>query len=401
MRSPARAMAAVMLLLLGATANNACSAGSRPSGATGSGGGATAASGGGSDSVGTLSGGQGGGPEFDAGQGTGSGGFSADAGCTGVSSTAMSQIQPADIILAVDTSGSMKQEKEWVKQNLPTFASLIANSGIDVHVIFIASADECVPAPLGTGACPGDEKLPGYRHVPQSVDSNNVLDLFISTYPQWKSSLRPEASKTFAVVSDDNSDLSAANFTSQILALDPPTFQGFKLDAIISFVDPVACSAACAASFCTNCGKCCPLCIPISAAEGKVYKELVQQTGGVIGDLCDQNFGPVFTDMATAVVQGKKLSCTYPIPPVPNGGTIDPTKVNVAYTPGGGGMPQQILNVPGGAPDCGPMGGWYYDNPQNPMSVIMCPATCMALQADPNGKVDVVFGCSTIEVPPK
>jgi len=393
MGSATRVMVGAVLLVLGGAIANACSAAGNAVTGSGGAGGAGASGHGGS----TLSG-HGGSFDFEDGGTSSATGLQPDAGCTGVSSTATAQIQPVDIILAVDTSGSMKEEKAWTEQSLPTFATLIANSGIDVHVIFIADAGECVPAPLGSGACPGDEKLPAYRHVAQGVDSNNALDLFIATYPQWKSSLRADAAKIFAVVSDDNSDLNAANFTAAVLALDPPTFQGFKFDAIVSFVDPITCTATCAASFCTACGKCCPFCIPISAAEGKVYKDLVTQTGGVIGDLCDQNFGPVFTDMATAVVKDKKLSCSYPIPPVPGGGKVDPTLVNVSYTPGGG-APQQIFNVPGGAADCGPSGGWYYDDPQSPMTVIMCPSTCTTLQADQNGQVDVVFGCQTQQVP--
>jgi hypothetical protein len=105
--------------------------------------------------------------------------------------------------------------------------------------------------------------------------------------------------------------------------------------------------------------------------------------------------------MAQGVVQSSKLACNYPIPMVPGGGTIDPNKVNVEYTPGGAGKPIPILNVPKGLADCGPTGGWYYDDPLKPTQIIMCPATCMTLQADPTGKVDVLFGCTTQMVPPK
>ena len=50
--------------------------------------------------------------------------------------------------------------------------------------------------------------------------------------------------KTIAIVTDDNSDISAATFTAQLLALDPPTFDGFKFDAIASKVDPDSTSAS-------------------------------------------------------------------------------------------------------------------------------------------------------------
>jgi len=324
--------------------------------------------------------------------------------CAAVSSEAQAALQPADIILAVDTSGSMDEESAQVQQNLNTFASLIANSGIDVHVVLIADSTVCIPAPLGSGSCGGaDEKLPNYRHVVQTVSSSDSLQQIIATYPQWKGSLRVGATKTLAVVSDDDSGMSASDFTAQLLALDPPTFQGFKFDAIVSFESSSVCAGCflnCAA--CTH--ACCNkglLCQPISADEGKVYKQLVQQTGGVIGDLCIQNFGPVFQDMATAVVSNSQISCDYPIPMVPDGGVIDPTKVNVTYTPAGSTMGTSILNVPGGLGGCGQTGGWYYDDPQSPAKISMCPSTCSALQAAAGGKVDVLFGCDIQIKPPE
>jgi len=262
--------------------------------------------------------------------------------------------------------------------------------------VLIADGSVCIPAPLGSGNCASDEQLPAYRHVLVGVSSNDALEKILSTYPQYSASLRPQATKTFLVVSDDESNLSAAQFTSQIVALDP-TFQGFKFDAIVSFEDPVTCETACLVSGCTACGKCCPFCFPISAAEGTVYEQLVQQTGGTSGDLCDQDFDAVFQDMATQIVMTTPVACDFDIPPPPNMMAIDPTKVNVVYTPGGMGNPQTIPNVADQAA-CGALGGWYYDDPVNPTKVLLCPATCTVISGDPTAQVDVEFGCETIHM---
>lgn len=361
-------------------------------------GGATTSSGGSS--------GMGGGFDFDAGNPTSSGTLDPDASCAAVSATAEAQLQPADIVIAVDTSGSMDEEAAQVQKNLNDFASIITASGVDAHVILIADTSVCIPAPLGTGNCGGgDEKLPNFRHVLQGVASTDALSLIVSTYPQWKSSLRPNASKTLAVVSDDNSAISAADFTNQLLALDPPTFQGFKFDAIVAFEMPGPLECIGFGSCPQGVSQCCGLldgiaCGPYTAEEGTIYKALVQQTGGVLGDLCIQDFGPVFKDMATGVIKDSKLGCDYLIPPVPEGQMFDPSKVNVVYTPGSGGMAEPILNVPGGAPDCTNKGGWYYDDPANPKHILMCPDTCNVLQSDAMGKVDLQFGCATQTVPP-
>ena len=378
----------------GATATSTSTTGSGGVSTTGSGGGTGATSSGSQTTTGAGGGGVDGGT-------TGAGGGE-DAACAATSSEASAQPQPADIIIAVDTSGSMDAESAQVQQNLNAFATIITNAGIDVHVVMIADASVCIPAPLGSGACGGnDQSLPAYRHVVQGVASNDALEKILSTYPQWQPSLRANASKTFLVVSDDDSSMSAQTFTNALLALDPPTFQGFKFDAVVSATSPDSCIFGGCFFNCASCNNpCCDqatFCSPLSAAEGTVYKELVQQTGGVGGDLCAQDFGPVFQSMATAIVSNTPISCEYDIPAIPDGGMIDPTKVNVAYTPGGG-MPQTIGNVPSAA-DCTPQnGGWYYDDPQSPTKVILCPSTCTAVQSSPNGKVEVLFGCATIHI---
>lgn len=329
---------------------------------------------------------------------TGVGGNGTGGACASVSSEAESVVQPADIIIAVDTSGSMDEESAEVQANLNNFVAIITAANIDVHVVLIADSSVCIAAPLGSGMCNGaDENLPGYQHVNQGVASSNALQLILDTYPQWMGSLRPNASKTIAVVSDDDSDLSAAAFMSQLVTLDA-SFQGFKFDAIVSSQDPDACMITCITTGVA--GVCCPGCVALSAAEGTVYKQLVQQTSGVIGDLCEQDFDPVFNDMATAVVTNSGISCEYPIPPNPDGSAFDPTKVNVEYTSGGGNS-QTIGNVPSAATCTSQVGGWYYDDPQNPTKITLCPSTCNAVQGDQSGRVDVLFGCDTIPAIPE
>jgi hypothetical protein len=399
-----RALACALGFALSFAAVNACSPSSGDAGedgtsqGPGSGNGASGQGGSGNGSSASQASGNGGGISIGSGAAGGSSGVGG--ACAAVSSEAKPGIQPADIIIAVDTSGSMDEESGEVQDNLNQFASIITNSGIDVHVVLIADGSVCIPAPLGSGSCPADEALPAYRHVQQTVNSTDGLQVILSTYPQWSASLRPGATRTVAIVSDDNSDMSANDFVSQLVALDP-SFQGFKFDAIVASSDPFDCFAGCLSSCATCLNPCCnkaAFCIPLSAAKGSVYHSLVTQTMGVLGDLCAQDFDPVFQSMATGVITGSQVSCALDIPP-PDGGMLDPGKVNVKYTPGGG-NPSSILNVPGGAAACTAQGGWYYDDPQNPTQIVLCPATCTVVQADPEAKIDVLFGCETEVVPP-
>lgn len=333
-------------------------------------------------------------------------------GCAEQVSEAVEGLLPADIIVAVDNSGSMEEEALEVQASMNDFAAIITGSNIDAHIVMISAdsshdAGICVPAPLGSGSCPDDDNLPIYRHLPQVVQSTDSLELILSTYDHWKDSLRPGASRTIAVISDDNSALDAASFTQQLLALDA-SFQGFKFDAIVApyEVGPFVC-LNCPAP-CDSCDPCCganadpfPACIDLPAEEGTVYKLLVSQTGGVLGDLCVQNFQPVFQDMATAVVGSAQIACVYDIPDPGGGQEIDEDLVNVEFTPGQGAAEELIYHVPGGKADCGSNGGWYYDDPADPQQIIFCDATCAAVQASTDGKVTVTYGCETVIAPPE
>ena len=93
-------------------------------------------------------------------------------------------------------------------------------------------------------------------------------------------------------------------------------------------------------------------------------------------------------------IRAQVLACEYVIPD-PGSGDFDPTKVNVKYTPGGTGTPEDIPQAEN-AGDCGNDPGWYYDNPAAPTKIFFCPATCETIQADGAAKVDFVFGCPTI-----
>jgi hypothetical protein len=347
----------------------------------GSGNGPGSGGSGGQGATGPGPGGSGSGPAT-----TGSGGDGGIDECAKASSAAESVARPADIVIAVDTSGSMDAEADWTQDNLPGFVATLAASGIDAHVVLIASGDMCVPPPLGSGSCgcpAGDESLPAYRHVCQGVGSTDALQVILDSYPQWQASLRPDATKTFAVVSDDNSDLSASSFAAQLVALDA-TLTGFKFDAIAASAPP------------WQPGNC----FLLSAAQGAEYQALVTQTGGVFGDLCDQSFDPVFQDMATAVIDGSQIACEYLIPDPGNGEAIDYDKVNVQYSPGQGEPFETIYFVPGGAPDCGPQGGWYYDDAASPTKILLCPASCDHVQQGQDGEVEVIFGCETEIGPP-
>ncbi len=413
-------------LALAATVALACSAtsgGSRPSGTCGAGG--SAASGAGGGTGGTGGSGATGGASGNGAGGTtiatmdGGGNLDPDAACEAVAQQAEERFQPADIVWAIDTSGSMIDEALAVQQNINSFSQQIVASGIDVHVVMLASyaffflPGICVPAPLGSGLCPpqgSDTNLPRFFHHPSVfVDSVDAAVVLVSKFPDYRHMLRPGALKHLVVVTDDDSrasdtdggstgnpgvyDNDPQRFIDDYTALDPMLRDSatggpaWKMNAVYAF------------SQCAN-----------AARVGTVWKTIVDQTGGVHGDICScppgggaacqQTFQNVFNELATKIFEGAvPLDCEWGIPQPPMGQLFNPSRVNVEFTNEEQGTRQTIYAVANEAA-CDPaLGGWYYDDPANPSRVIACPTTCTQITAVAKGRIDIAFGCETIVIP--
>ncbi len=409
--------AAVIGTLLGLSCSASPGGDDRPGG-TGAGtgtGGAGAGTGTGGGTVGT--GGTGGNIQLDS--GTGGTTDPGDAACQKFSQEAKQLFEPADIVWAVDTSGSMLEEAAAVQTNINAFSQQIVATGIDVHVVMLAGYQFlilpgiCVPGPLGSGQCPPagtDTKLPNFFHHPSAfIDSVDAAKQLVQLFPAYKFMLRPGALKYLVVVTDDDSRTGTGSggtgdpgpydnnpdlFIKDYTALDPMLADSagkpnWKLSAVYSFTQ------------CAN-----------AAAVGQVWKDIVTKTGGVHGDICQcppgqaapcaQTFQKVFNELATKIIQGAQpLTCEWVIPPPPQGQTLDPNKVNVEFINQDNGTKETLFHVDD-ASKCDPLlGGWYYDNNAAPKAVKACPASCSKITPVVKGRIDVVFGCATQNLPPR
>jgi len=355
------------------------------------------------------------------GQGMGGSGQGGGEVCTGVSSEAEVTALPVDIIWVVDNSNSMQPAIAEVKNGINAFANLISASNLDYKVILLSHRGTsdlsiCVPPPLSGDTACGN----GPRFFQSSVDilSTQPLEQFLGTLGQttgyqpgdprggepWADELRPDATKTIVIVTDDNSRLSATQFTSfaggqnpfNSLTLPPgildPSwnglFDGFLFSGIYGWGNANDPSVICEYPDMTS---------PPSA--GPTYTTLVSQTGGVRAQICDgaSAWGPFFDAVAQAVIETSAIACELDIPPPPQGEVLDFTKVNVQLVSG---PDETIIPNVGDQAGCGNGEGWYYDNPSAPTQVILCPTSCATAQelAGPNqpGSVQVLFGCATI-----
>jgi hypothetical protein len=271
-----------------------------------------------------------------------------------------------DIIWFIDTSGSMSQETAWVQQNLNDFAQFIGGKQLDYHVILVGASSICVAPPLGGASCSDG---PRYRHVKQTVGSTDGLTKLISTYPQWQSFLRADASKNFIAVTDDNSSKPASWFQAELAKLTNPGFPGgFVFHSIVAY-GPLPTKGC-----------------DTGARIGQVYLDLTAATKGSQFQICLKDWKPIFSQLAQSVAATAKPPCSYAIPAPPAGQEINPTQVQLTYEVGG---TKQTLPQAANAAACG--AGFYYDDPAKPTTVTLCPDTCKALSG---GKVVVEFGCS-------
>ena len=362
----------------------------------------------------------------------GSGGQSVidpDAACAATSEKAAIQVLPVDIIWMVDNSSSMAPAVQAITDGLNAFAQIVDGKQLDYKVIMLSVRGKgvvqiggspryavCIPPPLA-----GDDQCGnGARFFHSSIDikSTQPLEQLLGTLAQtdgykagqtrggepWISELRANATKTIVIATDDNSRLSATQFetfaggTNPFTAsltlppglLDPSwngLFNGYIFSALYGWGDSADPSVSCGYPNGT-----------FPPSPGPTYTVLVGKTGGVRAKICDgaAAWQPFFQAVAQSVVKAAKLSCTLDVP-APSMGTVEPDKVNVALHTMSGDTYLPRVN---GAAQCAGAAAWYYDDPQAPKKVILCPAGCDQAQqevgVDKDGSIQVFFGCATI-----
>jgi hypothetical protein len=353
-----------------------------------------------------------------------------DAACTAAAVSATLERLPVDIIWVVDNSASMAPAIDQVIAGLNGFAALVGTRGLDYRVVLLSIRNVtrritvagaaryalCIPQPLaGNDQCGNGER---FFHSSVDIRSTQPLEQFLGTLGQtrgytaadprggeaWRPFLRPEATKSIVVVTDDQSRLSpddfdrfaggtnpnSGSFSLPAGLLDPAwmgLFDRYTFSAIYGWGSATDPGARCTYPDATQ---------PPSA--GAAYTTLVARTGGVRARICDgaAAWGPFFASIATAVVRASRVSCDLAIPPPPAGQVLDPRRINVSIA--GAATTTRLGNVRGRAA-CGATGGWYYDNEAAPTRVFLCPASCERAQSELQmgaASVQVQFGCQTI-----
>jgi hypothetical protein len=120
----------------------------------------------------------------------------------------------------------------------------------------------------------------------------------------------------------------------------------------------------------------------------------IAQAGGTTSSF-DATGGAAAFIAALEAIRGTALNCEFQIPE-PDGGTVNPDEVNVEFFPSEGGS-QKLYKV-ADASACVPW-GWYYDDPANPTTIILCDESCDQAKLDNNGRIEVLLGCQSLPPP--
>lgn len=381
---------------------------------------------------GSAANGSGGGSGFnendDNGQGSTSG---IDNQCTGVNTAADANV---DIIFIIDGSGSMQDEIDQVRTNInDSFLTIIGASNLGWNLIMIGartgevtnlnSLEICVNSPPAGPNCA--DNPPQFRHVHCEVQSTDPLTSTAFTYagdpPSWYANdpnnrfmslcgkttlpipipgwpdafgmswdqkkwgeyLRPQATKVFVVVTDDNSEVSAQEFDDWALNVaQPPGIFGSTQDRKYIFNSIVGAETNDSSATCSG-----------AENNGKVYQQLSSMTGGLVASICAFDWSEMFNSIATDIVT--TLGCEYPVPAPPNGETLDPNQVNVLYTPSGSETELIARDTTAGCEEGAD--GWQWNATED--TILLCGTTCERIKNDPEGDVEIKFGCKTTDVP--
>ena len=307
--------------------------------------------------------------------------------CGEITGQAQAARRPVDIVWIIDSSPSMRNEIAIIQDKLNAFTARIAESGLDYRVGLVGAEQDlqtpgrdyfgiCIPPPLsGAPGCP-DTDSEIYRHVREPVHSANGLDILLGAVGQLQGFLRPDARLHVVMVSDDDhrQNVTLADLTGAGLGMD------LVFHSIVTLIDYVdGCGVFDPDEIC-SCGD----------ERGRRYIALSEGTGGLVLDLCEADWDPLFGALNAQVEMGAGIPCAFDIPEV-RGAVIDPDRINVDFVaPDGTRTP--LFNTD----DCQTHPeGWQFDDPDHPTRVLLCPEAC----GDIEGEVHIEFGCEIRKLP--
>ena len=324
-------------------------------------------------------------------------GFDPDATCA--ETIVEAELTPLDMYIMTDKSGSMSGTR-WsnVVTAIKAFVDDGASTGIGVGIQYFP----VLPPPYNTGGCTNDAWCGSYGPCPDgfcracstthySTPAVGIGDL-PGVAPQIKASL--DATTPFGGTPTGPALTGAIEYARSWATSHP----GHTVAVVLATDgDPYSCSpvsipevSAIAAAgvngtpsvmtFVIGVGTSIANMNAIASAGGSGQAYFVDTGGNVT-----QQFVAALND-----IREKTLGCEFLMPKT-DAGLIDPSKVKMTFTPGGGGVARDIPRVNDATQCAGE--GWYYDDNANPTKLMLCPDLCTTVQADQTGTIEISLGC--------
>lgn len=332
----------------------------------------------------TGSGGMGG--ALNIGGNIGAGGLDPDASCAATSAAA--ELIPLDIVILLDRSGSMGPESSpssnWsgATNALMNFVNDPASAGISVGIVYFPAADlmgldSCDKTLYQTLGVPIGELPMNAPALIQSMTDESPLGPDTPMYGALEGALGAATAyqdanlnhKVIMVFASDGYPGGCPSNQNTITAIASLAEHALNYNGVQTYVIALAGTSV------TNLNQ-------IAAAGGTNAAYDVTTN---INDFSQK----------MAEIRASAVACEFAIPDPPPGQMLDFGLVGVKFTPGTG--PADEIPKADNAMDCGTSQGWYYDiDPSTggtPTKIILCPASCTAVQNDVDATIDVLFGC--------
>ncbi|HEY4122854.1 MAG TPA: vWA domain-containing protein [Byssovorax sp.] len=320
-----------------------------------------------------------------------SSGTDPDAACA--ATTAQATLIPVNMYIMFDDSGSMAQDNKWTDASaaLKAFFGDPATAGLRVALRFFPDGD-CDNSACSIDACATAEvNLAALTADPAPTDTQEqALD---------------DAVDSHGPAGGGGTPLSAALQGAENFAIAYQTANPTEKAVVILVTDgaPNGCdedpndiAGIAATAFASN-----GILTYSVGLEGsnETLMNSIATSGSTSAAFFIGTGSDATTQLVTALtaIEKSQVTCTFAMPMSDDmGNPVDPSKVNVEYTPGGSTMPEDFGKVTNAAA-CGmSTTGWYYDDNMNPTTITLCPDACTVVQADSGAKIQVLAGCDTV-----
>lgn len=310
---------------------------------------------------------------------------------------AEAKLKPVNMFVMFDRSGSMDDDDKWTDASaaLTAFFQDPAVAGIRVALRFFphdrpvdgCSDDDCDPVACSQPLVPLGEL--SANAAPLDTQERALVEAVASSEPGGDD--RGGGTPIHAAL--DGALRWATTYS--VLHADESTVVVFVTDG-----EPNGCNedfddiAALASTTLKNTGVT-TYAIGLKGSNADQMDQLAQ-AGGTMQSILIGVGASAEQELLTALnrIRGQAFSCDFPMPESTDSSMmIDPSKVNVTFTPGAG-QTGTLAQVPD-ENACSTNKSWFYDVPQKPTRIHLCPAACELVRADSKAVLEILLGCAT------